>query len=417
MTTAPLLEPALLDTIITNDRLCIHFQPIVSIRRGAVMIAEALARGIHPETGATIPPKVLFDTASATGKTVALDRACRKGALAAFASLRQYAKELILAINFESSILDQNVLGSNHLLDSVRAAGLQPNQIVLEIVESAVSNIDDLRRFTERYRAEGFLIALDDFGAGHSNFDRIPLLKPDIIKIDRCLIDGMSGEYHKREIVRSLVLMAHQIGAITIAEGVEYTEDLLAAQKSGIDMYQGFVFGKPGPANSGVLACPHAIITDAASSLRESQSRDMELRRELCAEFCAIQDEFVKQLAASIPAEFDRLLNQFIEDELALEAIYIASFEGVLVTNTHVQSNVLGHQRSRLVTPAPVGTDLSQKPYCSGIQAGMDRFISEPYISQATGDICITLSRPFTCKDGAMHILCCDIAFSGADEI
>lgn len=403
------------ERLLAEERVCIHFQPIVSMRRECVLIGEALSRGVLPDSEELIAPEVLFTCAKKCGKVLELDRLCRKKALEAFRCVGADARDLILSVNFESSILDQGVLGSNHFLNAVEAAGLSPDRIVLEIVESSLDDVEPLRIFTERHRAEGFLIALDDFGAGHSNFDRIHLLKPDILKIDHSLIEGMSAQYHKREVVKSLVGMAHQIGAIAIAEGIENEEDLLAAQKAGIDMFQGFFFAQPAAWGKDGLRCDLGAMAAASKALREATNRDIAARRDLCAEYCAIQDEYIERLAESTAGSFDGVLRTFVRDELALEAIYVANFDGVLVTDTHVQDQVLGHNRSLLVTPAPRGTDLSSKPYCAGVRAGMERFISEPYISQASGDICITLSRPFDAADGQRFILCCDIAFSGPD--
>ena len=78
-------------------------------------------------------------------------------------------------------------------------------------------------------RRLGFLLALDDVGIGHTNLARIPRLEPDILKIDRVLVHGMSVNYHRREVFRSLLLLAHQIGALAIAEGVEDETDVLSA--------------------------------------------------------------------------------------------------------------------------------------------------------------------------------------------
>jgi len=78
------------------------------------------------------------------------------------------------------------------------------------------------------YRKNGFLIALDDVGVGHSNLDRIPLLKPDVLKLDRGLVSGWTP-HDPVEVVKSFVQMAARLGSLALAEGVERQEDICAA--------------------------------------------------------------------------------------------------------------------------------------------------------------------------------------------
>src|ERR1700691_5780145 len=104
-------------------------------------------------------------------------------------------------------------------------AGLRARNIVLEIGESAVRDEGELRRWVQSYREAGYLIALDDVGAGHSNLNRIPELQPDILKVDRYLVHGIDEDFHRKEVYRSMASMAHGLGAMIIAEGVETEEE------------------------------------------------------------------------------------------------------------------------------------------------------------------------------------------------
>ena len=79
--------------------------------------------------------------------------------------------------------------------------GLKPENIAIEIIESDVEDLKELQRFVQLYRSYGFLIALDDVGAGHSNLNRIPLIKPDILKIDRFLVQNIQDDFYKQEVL------------------------------------------------------------------------------------------------------------------------------------------------------------------------------------------------------------------------
>ncbi len=78
-----------------------------------------------------------------------------------------------------------------------------------------------------------------------SNLDRISIIKPDILKIDKSLVQSAAGQYHSSEIVKSLVALAHRIGSLVIAEGVETANEAVIALELGVDMLQGYYFAKP----------------------------------------------------------------------------------------------------------------------------------------------------------------------------
>ena len=92
----------------------------------------------------------------------------------------------------------------------------------------------------------GFLVAVDDFGAGHSNLDRLLTLRPDIVKLDRSLIHAHQPDL-RESVMPKLVSLLHEAGMLVVAEGIETEEDLLLAARSGVDFVQGFLFGQPGP--------------------------------------------------------------------------------------------------------------------------------------------------------------------------
>jgi len=116
-------------------------------------------------------------------------------------------------------------VGSGHLLKQVRQFNLNPNNVAIEIIESRVNDTGALNEFISRHREYGFLFALDDIGSGYSNLDRITITEPDLLKIDRSLISQIDINYHKQEVLKSLVNLARRIGALVVAEGVEREED------------------------------------------------------------------------------------------------------------------------------------------------------------------------------------------------
>src|SRR5581483_2074621 len=203
-----------LSEVLSKELVEAHFQPIVSIRKKMVIGYEGLSRGGLKGSKEHTPPQELFYQAAESGRTLELDRLCRKKVLEGFKPIAAKHPDRFLSLNFEASVIDQGVVGSGELMRQVKASGLDPASIALEVIESNVKDIGDLQKFIETHRAHGFLIALDDVGAGHSNLNRIPLLKPDILKIDRYLIQNIHAEFYKQEVFKSLANLSRKIGAL-----------------------------------------------------------------------------------------------------------------------------------------------------------------------------------------------------------
>lgn len=237
-------EIRLIRQVIENESIEVHLQPIISIKKKAVMGLEALSRGIVSTK--TIMPTALFDIASASGNTVALDRLCRKKSLELYSSLtKQLDDEIILFLNFDASIIDQGVVGSGVLLEAANSLNINPSKIAIEINETRVDDLESLKKFINTHRDYGFIIALDDIGAGHSNLNRVAITRPDILKIDRTLVKDLDKEIYKQEVFKSLMSLARNIGSLVVAEGIESEAEAIAALDFGVDMLQGFYFSRP----------------------------------------------------------------------------------------------------------------------------------------------------------------------------
>ena len=128
-----------------------------------------------------------------------------------------------------------------------------PDRIVVEILEGAVAaHPDRLATALNRLRDRGVRIALDDFGSALSNLDRLALLRPDIVKIDRTLCTAAA--YRQRAILSGLVAIAEALSATLIAEGMETEADIAAMRDLGIPLGQGYALGRPAPAEDWATA-------------------------------------------------------------------------------------------------------------------------------------------------------------------
>ncbi len=397
--------------IVHRESLDIHFQPIVSLKRKNVLGVEALARPTDPVSGRPVPPAELFAQALHAGGAVDLDRLCRRKALQAYAAFAgNHESAPLLFLNFEASVLDKGVLGSGALTQAVNEAGLAPQDVVIEINESRVGNLEALIGFVDTHRQRGFLMALDDLGAGFSNLPRIFLLKPDILKLDRALIQEIHKDFHKQEVFRSVVGLGRRVGALILAEGVETEEELSTCMDLGADLIQGFFFAKPTALSQVGWSHLENNLMRSALRLRQRAVHRLSRKREELENRTLLWRDLAERLEGNDATDFESILRLWAQEALGVECLYILEASGMQVTATVFTGDKVPHPRTRLFHPAEIGTDHSNKEYFYAlVDAGQDRFMTDTYLSLASGNLCRTLSGFFRDGFGSRFLLCLDV--------
>lgn len=393
----------------------IHFQPLVSLRRGTVLGVEALARGKDPETGALITPDHLFGKTRSQEARLELDRRCRQAALEAFRPLHKADPNLLLSINVDASIIDASSVHSKVLEEQVAASGIPPENIIVEIVESKAGGTLALIEFVAEYKRLGFVLALDDFGAGHSNLDRIHLLKPDLVKLDRCLISRIHRHFHKQEVVKSFVRLAGRTGCLVLGEGVERLDEALTLLECGVDVFQGFYFGRPVPGFPD-WAASEVSVAQVAEAHKTSSIRHYNSEKIRFSGYNALVDRISATLGATTAqgnaptnTQLEERLRQCLDADARIECLYLLDSQGIQSTDTVRRPEWVRKSRRLLYEPARRGADHSCKEYFLPLRSGLTRFTTEPYISQASGRRCLTISSMFLDPDGTARILCIDL--------
>ncbi|TKJ19929.1 EAL domain-containing protein [Blastococcus sp. CCUG 61487] len=219
------------------------FQPIVDLDSGAVVAYEALARG---PVGPLERPDALFAAARAAGKLPELDEACRAAAFRGAVEHGLLAPTTVF-VNVEPEVLDIAPLA-----DLLAIAGTAPRElrVVLEVTERALAaRPAELMRTVERVRRLGWGIALDDVGADPMSLSFMPLLRPDVVKLDLRLVQGRPGA-EAAQVMNAVNAYAESTGALVLAEGIETEAHLATARALGATLGQGWHFGRPaaGPA-------------------------------------------------------------------------------------------------------------------------------------------------------------------------
>ena len=232
-----------IDEVLADGTVISVFQPIVDLDTGAVVAYEALARG--PE-GPLRSPDALFAAARAAGRLAELDAACRT---AAFRGAVEHGllAPLTVFVNVEPEVLD-----SAPLADLLAIAESAPAQlrVVVEITERAIAaRPAELLQTVQRIREIGWGLALDDVGADAMSLAFMPLLRPDVVKLDMRLVRDRPGQ-DVAEVMNAVNAYAERTGALVLAEGIETDAHLVQALALGATLGQGWMFGRPqrGPA-------------------------------------------------------------------------------------------------------------------------------------------------------------------------
>lgn len=400
--------PPSIDDLIERRRIVTHFQPILSARQRSVVGLEALTRGV-PEGAAVIDPKSLFAMAAERGLTAELEAACCGLAATRFANLPSREPDWLLFVNLSLSAARDRTAMATRFRDTVSHAGLRPGQIAVEILEAEIADMRQLCSLVDRFREAGFLLALDDVGAGHSNLNRIPLIRPDILKVDRSLIAGIADDYYKQETLKSLVGLSRRIGALVVAEGIESEEEAMVALELGADLLQGYFLALPADTTANHLSDAAARIGELAERFKRYMVRTINDRKSEHRRCQLVMNQMLCQLAGEGAERFDDILRTAADEYADVECVYVLNEHGTQVTDTIGRSrNVL--RAGVLFHPALRGADHSLKEYYYVLLgAELPQFTSEPYVSLASGSIGRTVSTCFRDSDQRLFVLCVDV--------
>jgi EAL domain-containing protein (putative c-di-GMP-specific phosphodiesterase class I) len=216
------------------------YQPIVSLADRSVVAHEALLRGVVD--GREVGGGDLFFVAESAGWLHRLDRIGRESAVTGAAPWLGEA-DLYVNVNPTSIFRPQVCLASTE--SAVHDAGIPAGQLVFEVVEShLIADRGHLHSVLEHFRSLGWRVALDDVGAGWASLSLLAAVRPDVVKIDRALVQELPDD-GARTVLRALVDLAHGLGAVVVAEGVETERLADEVTALGADLGQGWLFGRP----------------------------------------------------------------------------------------------------------------------------------------------------------------------------
>jgi len=235
-----------------RDQLEVHYQPIVALSTGRIAKAEALLRWRHPERG-LVPPDAFIPLAEETGLIVEIGKfVCTTAARQLSEWVRRWDPAFRIAINVSPVQLGRSAGAAyREWLAELDALGLPPRAFEIEITESVFLDQEgDVASKLSEIRRAGVVVALDDFGTGYSSLSYLQRFEVDVLKIDRSFIAEIDANPSSLALTEAIVAMAHRLGLAVVAEGVETPAQRRILESAGCDFAQGWLFGRPVPADA-----------------------------------------------------------------------------------------------------------------------------------------------------------------------
>ncbi len=241
-----------LHSALANGEFRLHYQPIVDLPTGAVAAVEALVRWQHPQRG-LVGPDQFIPVAEDCGLIVPLGawvlrESCRQTAAWNEMSRGSGHRPIEVHVNISPrQLVSPDFVGT--VIGALGASGLVPASLCLEITESTLmhderASIAALRSL----RSLGVRISIDDFGTGYSSLSYLKHFPIDSLKVDRTFVDGLGEDTDDSVIVSAVIALAHSLGLTAVAEGVETELAMQELYRLGCDRVQGFLLGRPQPA-------------------------------------------------------------------------------------------------------------------------------------------------------------------------
>jgi diguanylate cyclase (GGDEF)-like protein len=234
-----------------RSELMLHYQPVVEVQGATTVGVEALIRWCHPDQGMVAPGRFI-PVAEESGLIIpigawVLEQACHQ--LRDWHHRGPVGPRGSVEVNLSArQIDDPEIVGT--VEEILSRTGLPPEHLTLEITESALmKDAASALVVLQALKKIGVLLAIDDFGTGYSSLSYLQRFPLDIVKVDRMFVEGLGRNEGGDEIVSAVIQLAHALGLVVVAEGVETEQQFEVLRSLDCDFAQGFLFSRPVPAS------------------------------------------------------------------------------------------------------------------------------------------------------------------------
>ncbi|SFN11563.1 EAL domain, c-di-GMP-specific phosphodiesterase class I (or its enzymatically inactive variant) [Formivibrio citricus] len=387
-----------------SHTLSSHFQPIYGLSIQRPVGHEALLRSVSDD-GTPFSPHALFGSLPSRARPK-LDQLSHLLHLHNFLNMADRNTWLFLNMTPEVFLGTRKAPAGQSFGYQLEQLGFPAHQLVVEVLEEAVRDDAEFESAVAYFRELGCLIALDDFGAGSSNFDRIWKIRPQIVKLDRSIIARSANAPRIRRLLPQMVSMLHEAGAMVLAEGIETMDEAYIALDADIDFAQGYLFGRPHP----VLTSRNeaqAVMGRVWNSFENNWQQERSQQKNMLAPYLnAIGYASVLLSAGRSQPE---ACASFLELPQA-DFCYLLDENGrQLGFNLWSKTSQPGADPRLSPLRDTRGARWARSPY---FRRAIEHFgkpqVTRPYLSLSSARLCVTVSISFRIGD-KVHVICGDI--------
>ena len=239
LTDEELHDARVVSSILDDNKITYHFQPIVDARTGKIYAYEALMRA---DVTPYLAPPVVLRYAEFYGRLYDVEKATFNNVIRA---MRDNEVRLSDGTKIFINSIPGHMLSDDDLKVLEEYVREHPDSVVVELTEHSEISDEDLRHMKNTYARIGIETAVDDYGTGYSNVSNLLRYIPDYVKIDRALLSGIEDSPQKQHFVKDIIEFSHDNGIKALAEGVETDEELQTVIALGADLIQGYYTGRP----------------------------------------------------------------------------------------------------------------------------------------------------------------------------
>lgn len=382
------------------------FQPILSVVHKRVVGHEALIRAVDERNEALCPGQI-FPRLTAVHSAGEVNELFSRLHLQTFAGQNNGGW---LFLNFSPDSMPNRRKVGDLYGAWLSEHGVPPNRVVVEIIETRALDEGLLEDAVAGFRDLGCLVAIDDFGAGESNFERIWRLRPDIVKLDRAMIIEAAENPVVARILPGLVSLIHEAGCLVVMEGIETARQAQLAVESNSDFVQGYWFARPDQHCSQDPTI-RDLFDRLADTIQLSEAQRHEMDRSFFSSFSAGLDACVAALEVGVD------LVDACQMFLALagvQRVYELDDAGYQL-GENLEAARAPAQDDRFAPCADArGANFCRRPYFRRAMEAPGRVqVSRPYLSIRDARTCVTMSIAYE-VDGKQRVLCTDLDYDHA---
>jgi EAL domain-containing protein (putative c-di-GMP-specific phosphodiesterase class I) len=383
------------------------FQPVFSVSHRRAIGYHASLRA-QDEEGRHAPSHEVFTQAARRGDLLELGRLAESLHLGNFNAFDSHDEWLFLSLH-PAALMDTSY--GDALLAGLKALGLSPQRVVLEVPEQAGGETTRFAEIIDSLRKSGFLIALGGFGAKHSNIDRVWHLHPDIVTLDRCILAQASEHSHIERVLPGLVSLLHESGQLVLMGGLATERDALIALECDVDFVQGTFFA--GPSVEPVKPETAAGVMDALSAALRQRvaARERAQHARLAPYVSALEEASARIVAGDEVAQAAAPLLALPETARC----FLLDASGRQIGDNVVPPGRVSRRAKRF---SPLlhskGASWERRPYfIEAMRAPGRAHLTAPYLSINEAHLCVTASIAAQTARG-LQVLCADINWEAA---